>query len=260
MTNISGKAVNNKLLAGKTAIVTGSGRNIGKSIALLFAREGANVVVNGHRNENALNQVVSEIEALGASALACLADVGDAGAVSEMVNAARRKFGKVDIAVSNVAIRAHQPFTDITVNDWQRVLNSNLNSAFYLAREVIPAMKESRWGRILHIAGEDGFGGSVPGRAHNIVCKAGMHSLAKALAAEFAADGITANTVSPGYIDTERDWSKYTNGPEARIAAIPMKRLGSVDDIAKACLYLAADSGAFITGQVLHVNGGQFIY
>ena len=249
-----------KPLAGRTAIVTGSGRNIGKSIALHFAQAGANVVVNGHRNQDALKDVVNEIEAQGGKALACLADVGDPAAVAEMVEKARARFGSVDIVVSNVAIRAHQPFVDITLDDWQRVINSNLNSAFYLARETVPAMKKAKWGRVIHIGGEDAFGGSVPGRAHNIVCKAGMHALTKALAAEFAIDGITANTVSPGYIDTERDWSKYTNGPEARLAVIPMKRLGRVEDIANACLFLAADSGAFITGQVLHVNGGQFIY
>ncbi len=250
-----------KPLAGRTAIVTGSGQNIGKAIALHFARAGANVVVNGHRNQAAIDDVVKEIEALGARGLACLADVGDAHAVAAMVRKAEDKFGTVDIAVSNVSVRLHQPFYDISLEDWDRIMRSNLSSAFYLARAVLPGMQKSKWGRIIHISGEDGFQGHIPGRAHNMVCKAGVHAFSKAVGIEFAADGITANTVSPGSIETTRDWSQYPkNWREMRLSQIPMKKIGRVDDIAMACVYLAGDSGAFISGQVIHVNGGQFMY
>lgn len=250
-----------KPLAGKTALVTGSGRNIGKSIALHFARAGANVVVNGHRNQAAIDEVVKEIEDGGGKAIGCLADVGDAQAVARMVRMAEDAFGEVDIAVSNVAARSHRPFLETTNEDWSATLNTNLNAAFYLAREVVPKMQASKWGRIIHIGGEDGFAANIPGRVSNIVAKAGMHALSKALATEFAEDGITVNTISPGYIDTERDWSKYaTNPAAARLAQIPMRKLGRVEDIAAACVFLAADSGSFITGQVLHVNGGMFMY
>jgi NAD(P)-dependent dehydrogenase (short-subunit alcohol dehydrogenase family) len=250
-----------KALAGKTAIVTGSGRNIGKAIALHFATAGANVIVNGHRNQDALDAVVGEIRALGGKALACLCDVGDPASVNEMVRTAESAFGPVTIAVSNVAARKHRPFLETTLDDWNGTLNTNLNSAYYLAQAVLPAMREAKWGRIIHISGEDAFAANMPGRAVNIVAKAGMHALTKALATEFATEGITANTVSPGYIDTERDWSKYPENPQsARIGQIPMRRLGAVEDIASACVYLAGASGAFVTGQVLHVNGGQFLY
>jgi len=248
-------------LAGRTAIVTGSGRNIGKAIALHLARAGANVVVNGHRNRAALDAVVSQITAEGGSALAVLADVGNAAAVQKMVKTAERKFGQVDIAISNVSVRLHQPFLDLTVRDWNTTLNSNLNSSFYLARAVIPGMIKRKWGRIIHISGEDGFVAHIASRAHNIVCKAGVHAFAKALATEFAMHGITANTVSPGSIETQRDWSQYPkNWRKMRLGQIPLKKIGRVDDIATACLFLAADSGSFITGQVIHVNGGQFMY
>ena len=170
-----------KPLAGRTAIVTGSGQNIGKAIALHFARAGANVVVNGHRNQAAIDDVVKEIEALGARGLACLADVGDAHAVAAMVRKAEDKFGTVDIAVSNVSVRLHQPFYDISLEDWDRIMRSNLSSAFYLARAVLPGMQKSKWGRIIHISGEDGFQGHIPGRAHNMVCKAGVHAFSKAV-------------------------------------------------------------------------------
>jgi len=250
-----------KPLAGKTAIVTGSGRNIGRAIALHFARAGAHVIVNGHRNQAAIDEVVREIRSVGGKALACLADVGDPEAVRTMVKTAEDAFGQVHIAVSNVAARRHRAFLEMNLDDWNATINTNLNSAFYLAQAVLPTMQTAKWGRIIHISGEDAFAANLPGRAVNIVAKAGMHALSKALATEFAEDGITVNTISPGYIDTERDWSKYPENPaSARIAQIPMRRLGRVDDIAAACVYLAADSGSFITGQVLHVNGGQFMY
>ena len=250
-----------KPLAGRTAIVTGSGQNIGKAIALHFARAGANVVVNGHRNQAAIDAVVKEIEALGVKGLAYLADVSDAKAIADMVKKAQDKFGGVDIAVSNVSVRLHQPFFDISLEDWDKTLRSNLSSAFYLARAVLPGMQKAKWGRIIHISGEDGWQGHIPGRAHNMVCKAGVHAFSKAVGIEFAADGITANTVSPGSIETTRDWSQYPkNWREMRLGQIPMKRIGRVDDIAMACVYLAGDSGAFLSGQVIHVNGGQFMY
>lgn len=248
-------------LKGRTAVVTGSGQNIGEAIAKLFSRAGANVVVNGASSREKVDRVVSEIRDAGGEAIGVMADVGDADAVESMVDEAAKTFGTVDIAVSNVSIRKKQPVEDISVKDWQETINTNLNSAFYLARCVVPLMKKTGWGRIIHISGVDGFAAHVPTRTHNITCKAGVHAFAKALALELGPHGITANTVSPGAIDTTRDWSQYDD-PEvwrkARIEAIPVKRIGTVDDIANACLYLAGETGGFITGEVLHVNGGQF--
>lgn len=248
-------------LAGRTAIVTGSGQNVGRSIALYFAREGANVVVNGHRNKAAVDNVVAEIHALGGEALGIMADVGDADAVAAMVGQTSEHFGAVDIAVSNVSIRRLQPFLEISIKDWNDTLNTNLNSCFYMARSVIPDMKARNWGRLIHISGVDGFAGHIPTRAHNIVCKSGMHAFAKAIAVEFGEFGITANTVSPGSLNTTRDWSQYPpNWVEMRKAQIPVKRLGTADEIAAACLYLAGEDAGFVTGQVIHVNGGQYMY
>ncbi|MBI2224813.1 MAG: SDR family oxidoreductase [Betaproteobacteria bacterium] len=248
-------------LAGRTAIVTGSGQNVGRSIALYFAREGANVVINGHRNKALVDNVVAEIHALGGNALGIMADVGDADAVAAMVRQTIEHFGAVDIAVSNVSIRRLQPFLEISIKDWNDTLNTNLNSCFYMARAVIPGMKARNWGRLIHISGVDGFAGHIPTRAHNIVCKSGMHAFAKAIAVEFGEFGITANTVSPGSLNTTRDWSQYPpNWAEMRKAQIPVKRLGTADEIAAACLYLAGEDAGFVTGQVIHVNGGQYMY
>jgi 3-oxoacyl-[acyl-carrier protein] reductase len=249
-------------LAGRTALVTGSGRNIGKAIALAFAREGASVVVNGHRDRAAIEAVAEEIRAMGGKALAVMADVGDAAAVEKMIRTAERELAPVDILVSNVSVRKKQPLLEISVEDWDRTITTNLSASFYLARNVLGGMKSRGFGRIIHISGIDGFSGHVPDRAHNISCKAAVHGLAKAISIEFAGFGITANTVSPGAIDTERDWTQYTEPAvwrATRMQQIPVKKIGRVDDIANACVYLAADSGSFITGQVIHVNGGQYM-
>jgi 3-oxoacyl-[acyl-carrier protein] reductase len=246
-----------KPFAGRTALITGSGQNIGRAIALAFARLGANVVVNGHRNQAAIAAVAAEVRALGANALAVLADVADPAAVQLMVDQATAAFGKVDISVSNASVRLHTPFLDISLEEWQRIINSNLNASFYLARSVIPGMKQHGWGRIIHISGRDGFM-PIPNRVHNITCKAGVYAMAKALAIEFGQFGITANTVSPGLIDTTRDWSQYPqfrDGYGERVKEIPVRRVGHVDEIAAACTYLASDAAGFVTGQVLHVNG-----
>jgi NAD(P)-dependent dehydrogenase (short-subunit alcohol dehydrogenase family) len=248
-------------MKGRTAIVTGSGRNIGRAIALSFGRLGANVVVNGHRDRAAADAVVEEIRAAGGEALAHMTDVTDDAAVKGMVDAAAARFGGVDIVVSNVAVRKKQAFLEITPEDWQEVLQTNLTPAFYLARHAIPHMQARRWGRLVLISGFDGFWGQVTHRAHNVAAKAGLHGLAMALAREFGADGITANTVAPGAIDTVRDWSQYSHQERARLESeIPGGRYGKPDEVAAACDFLCSDRGAFVSGQVIHVNGGHYMY
>ena len=249
-----------KPFAGRTAIVTGSGQNIGRAIALAYARGGANVVINGHRNQGAIEAVAEEARSLGVEALAILADVGDPAAVQAMVDRAAETFGSVDIAVSNVSTRLHTKFLDISIEEWQRIINSNLSASFYLARAVLPLMKARNWGRIIHISGRDGFA-VIPNRAHNVTCKAGVFALSKAIAVEFGPFGITANTVAPGVIDTTRDLTQYPHfkaGYGERIKEIPVRRVGTVEEIADACTYLAG--AGFLTGQVIHVNGGDGLF
>lgn len=247
--------------AGRTALVTGSGRNIGKAIAIALARGGANVVVNGHRDADAVDDLVRQIEAAGGRALGVIADVSVHDQVRDMIARIVDTFGAIDITVSNVALRPKQAFLDITPDEWHRILNTNLSAPFYIARNVIPHMRARQWGRLIHISGFDAFWGQVSDRAHSIAAKAGMHGLTKALAREFGRDGITVNTVAPGAIDTERDWSQYVHQPKEKlIAEIPVGRYGKVEEIAAACAFLCADTGAFVNGQVIHVNGGHYMY
>ena len=247
--------------SGRTAIVTGSGRNIGRAIALALAEGGANVVVNGHRDRDAVDAVVAEIRGAGGRALGIMADVSSHDEVAALVGKTVAEFGSVDIAVSNVGMRRKQPFLDISLEDWRAVLDTNLSPAFYMARNVIPHMRGRKWGRIIHISGFDGFWGQVTERAHNITAKAGLHGLSKALAREFGPDGITANSVVPGAIDTVRDWSQYTHQDREKIRGeIPCGRFGKTDEVAAACVFLCAETGAFVSGQAIHVNGGHYMF
>jgi NAD(P)-dependent dehydrogenase (short-subunit alcohol dehydrogenase family) len=246
-------------LAGRVAIVTGSGQNIGKAIAKRFAAAGAAVVVNGSKSTERVNATVAEIEAAGGRAIGVMADVSEPDQVGRMVARAVEAFGGVDIIVSNVARRLHKPFDTITIENWDWIIRTNLSSCFYLAHHAVPHMKTKGWGRIIHVSGFDGFTGHMAHRAHNVAAKAGMHGLSKALARELGPFGITANTVVPGAIDTERDWSQYPGvDKEAERQRIPLKRWGHVDDLAYACLYLCT-SGGFVNGQALHLNGGEFM-
>ncbi|TFZ04407.1 SDR family NAD(P)-dependent oxidoreductase [Ramlibacter rhizophilus] len=248
-------------LSGRVALVTGSGRNIGRAIALSLAAQGARVVVNGHSDAAAVDGVVAEIEAQGGEAAGVMADVGRDEDVARLVRSAVDRFGSLDIVVSNVGIRRKQPFLEITPEQWDEVLRTNLSAAFYLARHAIPHMQARRWGRLVFISGFDGFWGQVTHRAHNITAKAGLHGLAMALAREFGPDNITANTVAPGAIDTVRDWSQYTHQQREQLEKeIPLGRYGKVEEVAAACELLCAERGGFISGQVIHVNGGHYMY
>ena len=247
-------------LSGRAAIVTGSGRNIGRSIALALAEKGTSVVVNGSKDRDAVDRVVAEIQAAGGKACGVMADVSQDGQAAQLVSRCADMFGSVDILVSNVGIRRYQPFLEISPEDWDTVLRTNLSAAFYLARHAIPHMRKQRWGRVIMISGFDGFWGQVTHRAHNITCKAGLHGLAKALAREFGVDGITVNTVAPGAIDTERDWSQYPHQEKERIASeIPSRRFGAVREVAAAVAFLATPDAGFISGQATHVNGGHYM-
>ncbi len=244
-----------KRLEGKTALVTGSGRNIGRAIILKLAKEGANVIVNARSNKEEAESVAAEARALGVEALPFLADVSDHQQVTNMFAAAAEKFGGVDILVSNAAIRPHKPFTEVTLDDWEWVRGVVLDGAFYCAHAAIPSMVMNGYGRVVFFTGDGAFKGSAQ-RAHVSAAKMGIIGLARGLASEFAPQNIRVNVISPGRIDTSRDLTWYPQGGMRETSDIPVGRLGSVDDIASACLFLITDECGFMTGQTLHVNGG----
>jgi len=246
-------------LDGKVALITGSGRNIGRATALKLAGEGAHVVVNARTNQAEADAVVREVRDLGVKALAILADVARKDQVDAMVARALSEFGCIDILINNAAIRPHKPFTELTVQDWENVRGVVLDGALYCTQAVIDSMVKNRYGRILFFTGDGAFTGGS-GRAHVSAAKMGLVGMARALASEFAAHNIRANVVSPGSIDTRRDNPEWYQGRVPSAAGIPLGRQGHVDEIAATCLFLVSDDGGFITGQTIHANGGVAFY
>jgi 3-oxoacyl-[acyl-carrier protein] reductase len=246
-------------LDGKVALVTGSGRNIGRATVLKLAAEGAHVVVNARTNREEAEAVAREARERGVKALAVLADVARKDQVDAMVAKALSEFGRIDILINNAAIRPHKPFTELTMEDWEAVRGVVLDGALYCTRATIPAMVENRYGRILFFTGDGAFTGGS-GRAHVSAAKMGLVGMARALASEFATHNIRVNVVSPGSIDTRRDNPEWYRGHVPSAAGIPLGRQGMVDEIAATCLFLVSDDGGFITGQTIHVNGGTTYY
>ena len=246
-------------LQDRVALVTGSGRNIGRATVLKLAAEGAHVIVNARSNEAEAEAVAREAQALGVSAIAVVADVGKKDQVEAMATRALSEFGRVDILINNAAIRPHKPFTELTQQDWEAVRGVVLDGALYLTRAVIDSMVQHKYGRILFFTGEGAFiGGS--GRAHVSAAKMGLVGFARGLASEFAAHNIRVNVVSPGSIDTQRANPEWYQGRLPSASGIPLGRQGKVDELAATCLFLVSDDGGFITGQTIHVNGGSAYY
>jgi len=246
-------------LDGKIALVTGSGRNIGRATVLKLASEGAHVVVNSRSNQAEADAVVREAQARGVKALAVIADVAKRDQVEAMVAKALSQFGRIDILINNAAIRPHKPFRELSVQDWEAVRGVVLDGAIYCTRAVIDSMVANRYGRIVFFTGEGAFvGGS--GRAHVSAAKMGLVGLARGLASEFASDNIRVNVVSPGSIDTSRANPEWYQGRVPSAGGIPLGRQGTVDEIAATCLFLVSDDGGFVTGQTIHANGGTGYY
>ena len=247
-------------LEGQTALVTGSGRNIGRATVLAMAREGANVVVNARTNQAEADAVAQEARDLGVKAISVIADVSDKAQVDDMVAKALEAFGRIDILISNAAIRPHKPFLEVTYEDWRHVLGVVLEGAFFCSQAALPSMVAQNSGRLIFLSGDGAFTGGAM-RAHVSAPKMGLTGLARGLASEFAPHNITVNVVSPGAIDTTRDLSWYPGrNPSQAADSIPLKRLGQPNEIAATCLFLASDEGGFITGQTIHVNGGAHYF
>lgn len=246
-------------LDGKVALVTGSGRNIGRATALKLASEGASIIVNSRANQAEADAVAQEIRASGGKALSILADVSKKDQVDSMVSKALSEFGHIDILINNAAIRPHKPFTELTLEDWETVRGVVLDGAFYCTHAVIHSMVARHYGRIVFFTGEGAFSGS-PMRGHVSAAKMGLVGLARSLASEFAPQNIRVNIVCPGSIDTSRANPEWYQGRAPNAAGIPLGRQGSVEEIAATCLFLSTDDSGFMTGQTLHVNGGVAFY
>ena len=242
-------------LAGRVALVTGSGRNIGRATALELARRGADVVVNSRSNSEEAASVAQEARALGVRALALLADVGDEAQVRRMVDNAVGELGRIDILVNNAGLRDSSPITEMSVERWRQAMAVNLDGPFFCTRAVVPGMIEAGWGRIVNVSGLNAFKGRADW-AHVCASKMGAIGLTRSLAMELAPHGILVNHIVPGAFDTVAAGPAGSAPPPQALGNIPLGRLGLPNEVAAVCAFLASDDASYLTGQTIHVNGG----
>jgi 3-oxoacyl-[acyl-carrier protein] reductase len=245
-------------LSNRVAIVTGSGRGIGRAIALRLAEAGANVVVNDIGDGKPVEAVIREIKAMGRQALPVLADVSSASEVERLVGETTSAYGRLDILVNNAGIARDQLLLRMTEEEWDRVISVDLKSVFLCTRAVLKHMVKQRWGRIISIASIVGIVGN-PGQANYASAKAGIIGFTRTIAKEVASRGITVNAIAPGFIETEMTQRLKEEWREELKKRIPLGRLGSPGDVAEAVAFLASEEAGYITGQVLAVDGGMVI-
>jgi 3-oxoacyl-[acyl-carrier protein] reductase len=241
---------------GKTALVTGAGRNIGRACVLGLAEDGFNVVINGSSDRAACESVAREAAKFGVKALVVMGDVGSSKECNRIAGEALKTFGAVDALLNNAALRPNKPFLEMSEAEWRRVISVDLDAAVWLSRACLPGMVKKGWGRIVNFAGMNAIHGHA-GRAPVSVAKHGVWGLSKGLAMEFGPKGITTNTISPGPIAP--DVAEKNASAEARaqtLARVPLGRFGTPVEVAAAARLLVSEAGAYINGQMIQVNGG----
>jgi 3-oxoacyl-[acyl-carrier protein] reductase len=249
--------VTTRPLDGRTAIVTGGTRGIGAAVAALLAEHGAAVVVSG-RDAARLQKAVQELEERGASVHGVVADVAKREDADRLVEAAKERYGRLDLLVNNAGITRDGLLIRMKDDDWDRVMEVNLRGAFLMARAAAKLMVRQRSGRIINIASTAGAMGN-PGQANYSAAKAGLIGFTKATARELAHWGILVNAVAPGLIETDMAAAIPAAAREALLAQVPLKRIGSAREVAEMVGFLAGDGAAYVTGQVFHVNGGLYM-
>jgi len=244
-------------LDGKTALVTGASQGIGEAVAKLLARQGARVVLAA-RNEERLKAIAAWIDAGGGCARPLALDVSEPASFGERLKSLPEDFAAVDVLVNNAGVTADNLLARMSLEDWERVLRTNLTGAFALSKEVVRGMMKRRWGRIINVSSVVGMMGNA-GQANYAASKAGLIGFSKSLARELGSRNITVNVVAPGYIETAMTEKLPAAAREGLTAAIALQRLGTVDDVASAVLFLASEEAGYITGHTLNVSGGLYI-
>ena len=249
--------MNNKTLPSQVALVTGAGRNIGRAIALALARAGASVVVNVRTNVGEGQAVVDEIAGSGGSAMLYAADVTNRDQVNAMLEKVAQTYGRVDILVNNAAVRDESAFENLSYEDWRHALNVCLDGAFHCSQAALPLLKASKNASIINIGGLTAHTGASH-RVHVVTAKAGLVGMTRALAHELSPEGITVNCISPGMMDTQRKTAAGVPLHHATHSTLVGRR-GQPDEIGEAVLWLTGPGGRFVTGQVIHLNGGTYL-
>lgn len=245
-------------LEGRTALVTGASRNIGRAIAVKLAEEGADVGVTSRTDREGCEETARKVEAAGGDAAVATADVGRPDEVASMVGHVREELGPVDTLVNNATYRPVKPFLELDLGDINRVQDVNVRGQMLTAQHVIPDMLEQGSGSVINLIGALVYLGD-PGHVHSYGTKFAIEGITRQLASEFGRDGIRVNAVSPGLIDTNREQSEeFARRKEAILDSTPLGRLGEPEEIADVVSFLASDRASFITGQVVHANGGTY--
>jgi|CXWL01.1.fsa_nt_gi 3-oxoacyl-[acyl-carrier protein] reductase len=244
-------------LDGKTALVTGASQGIGAAVAQALAAQGARVIAAA-RNEDKLAGTVEAIAAAGGHAIAHRLDVADAAGVKARIEALPTEWANIDVLVNNAGITADNLLARLALEDWQRVLDTNLTGAYAVSKELVRGMMKRRFGRIVTVSSVVGLMGNA-GQANYAAAKAGLIGFSKSLARELASRNITVNVVAPGFVATAMTDAMPAAARESMTASIPLGRLGQPGDIAAAVVYLASDEASYVTGQVLNVSGGLYI-
>ncbi|MEI4768609.1 3-oxoacyl-[acyl-carrier-protein] reductase [Psychrobacillus sp. FJAT-51614] len=245
-------------LDGKSAIVTGASRGIGKDIALYLAKEGAKVAVNYSGSKEKAEAVVEEIKSFGGEAFTIQANVDQAEDVQNLISATLENFGSIDILINNAGITRDNLLMRMKEQEWDDVLDTNLKGVFLCTKAVTRQMMKQRKGRIINITSIVGVSGN-PGQANYVAAKAGVIGLTKSTALELASRNITVNSVAPGFITTDMTDALPEEVKTQMLSQIPLAKFGNTEDIAKAVAFLASDDANYITGQTLHVNGGMYM-
>lgn len=242
-------------LKNKTAIITGASGGIGQAIAKEFAKEGANLVICYNKNAKKAEELSKKLKC---NSIVVQLDLSNSQSIIEVVKQTVEKFNSIDILVNNGAILQQKQFEEISSQDWDNMLNINLKGPFLLSQKVIPTMKKNNWGRIINISSIGGqWGGNLA--VHYSASKAGLISLTKSLAKIYSKDGILTNCIAPGLIETEMIANEIkTKEGKEKIKQIPIKRIGTPEEIAKTALFLASDDSSYTTGQTINLNGGMY--
>ena len=241
---------------GKTAVVTGGSRGLGRAVCLELAAGGANVVLCYAGNENAANETAAACEALGAKVLAVRCDVADSAQVKALMGEALKVFGRIDILVNNAGITRDGLLMMMKETGFDDVINTNLKGAFLCMKAVARTMMKQRYGRIVNLSSVVGLRGNA-GQVNYAASKAGVIGMTKSLAKELASRGVTVNAVAPGFMETDMTAAMPEAAKTATLAAIPMGRMGAAEDVVKAVAFLASEEAGYSTGQVLAVDGGM---